>query len=113
MSIYALALAAWNGATAKFKLSGRLRAFYVDTISSGSRGDSYPPYCATGTAASLSGMATVSSSGADRTLAHELGHILINSGDHPADTRNLMNPTNTATGNELTDAQKSAIYANT
>jgi len=105
-------LNAWNGASATFKLSSKLRAFYVDTISSGSRGDSYPPYCATGTAAPLSGMATVSNSGADRTLAHELGHILINSGDHPADTKNLMHPTNTATGNELTDAQKTTIYAN-
>lgn len=105
-------LDSWNGAANNFKLGGRLRAFYVDTISSGSRGDSYPPYCATGTAAPLSGMATVSNSGADRTLAHELGHILINSGDHPGDTKNLMHPTNTATGNDLTAAQKTAIYTN-
>jgi len=102
----------WGGAANKFKLSSRLRAFYVDSISSGSRADSYPPYCATGTAAPLSGMATVSNTGASRSLAHELGHILINSGDHPADTNNLMNPTNTATGNDLTAAQQSSIYSN-
>ncbi len=102
----------WTGAASIFKLSGRMRAFYVDSISSGSRADSYPPYCATGTAAPLSGMATVSNTGASRSLAHELGHILINSADHPADTKNLMNPTNTATGNDLTAAQQSAIYNN-
>jgi hypothetical protein len=84
----------------------------VSLISSGDRGYSYPPYCATGAAAPISGMANVSNSGASRTLAHELGHILINSGDHPADTNNLMHPTNTATGNELTAAQKASIYAN-
>ncbi len=102
----------WNGSASKFKLSGRLRSFYVDSISSGSRADSYPPYCATGTAAALSGMATVSNTGASRSLAHELGHILINSGDHPADTKNLMNPTNTATGNDLIAAQQTTIYTN-
>lgn len=102
----------WNGATAKFKLSGKLRAFYVATVSSGDRAYSFPPYCATGPAAPVSGMANVSNSGASRTLAHEIGHILINSGDHPADTKNLMHPTNTATGNDLTAAQKAAIYAN-
>lgn len=103
----------WSGAAAKFKLASRLRAFYVSTISTGSRADSYPPYCATGTAAPLSGMATVSNSGASRSLAHELGHVLLNSPDHPSDPNNLMHPTNTATGSNLTAPQKAAIYANT
>jgi hypothetical protein len=102
----------WNGAVTTFKLGARLRAFYVATISTGSRADSYPPYCATGTAAPLSGMATVSNSGAGRSLAHELGHILLNSPDHPADAKNLMHPTNSATGSDLTAPQRASIYAN-
>jgi Domain of unknown function (DUF4157) len=102
----------YNGATTELGLSSRIRAFYVASISSGSRADSYPPYCATGTAAPLSGMVTVSNSGASRSLAHELGHILLNSATHPADTTNLMNPTNTATDNKLTPSQCATIYTN-
>jgi len=102
----------WVGAVTKFKFNNRLRAFYAEKISSGSRADSYPPYCATGTASGLSGMATVSNTGASRSLAHELGHILTNLPDHPDDTNNLMHPTNTSTGEELTPTQRAAIYAN-
>ncbi len=105
-------LNAYNGATAKMKLSSRIRAFYAATISSSSRADSYPPYCATGNAAPLNGMASVSNSAASRSLAHEIGHILLNSPDHPADTANLMHPTNSATDSKLTPAQCATAYAN-
>jgi hypothetical protein len=105
----------WNGSTSKFKLGGSLRSFYVASVFSGEisdRGYSFPPYCATGNAAPLNGMSVVTNTGANRTLAHELGHILLNSGDHPADTKNLMHSTNTATGNDLTATQQATIYHN-
>lgn len=104
--------AMWNGATTRFALSARVRAFYVGSLASGDRGYSVPGYCATGAAAGLNGLAGVSNSGRSRTLAHELGHILLNSDAHPDDTGNLMHPTNTATGNALTPEQQAAAYAN-
>ena len=105
-------LNAFNGGSTQFHLSGRLRAFYAETISSGNRADSYPPYCATGAAAPLAGMASISNSAAPRTLAHEFGHILLNSAVHPPDTNNLMHETNSATGEHLTPEQCATIYAN-
>ncbi|MEO6279545.1 MAG: hypothetical protein ABIP59_17200 [Roseateles sp.] len=103
-------LTAYGGSSLRFAPSGRIRAFYVDSVASGDRGYSNPAYCATGTASGLKDMAAVTNSGRDRTLAHELGHILMNSGDHPSDTNNLMHPTNTATGNELTITQMLSVY---
>lgn len=103
-------LAAYGGSTARFAPSGRVRAFYVDSVANGDRGYSNPAYCAAGTASGLRDMAAVTNSGRDRTLAHELGHILMNSADHPTDTNNLMHPTNTATGNDLTITQMISIY---
>jgi hypothetical protein len=105
-------LNAYSGATAQYGLTSPIRAFYAATISSGARGESYPPYCATGTAAAIRGMLKVTNSGADRTLSHELGHVLLNSGDHPPEMDNLMHPTNTATGEQLTAAQCAAANAN-
>jgi hypothetical protein len=102
----------WTGATARFKLSSRLRAFYPATVSPDARAYSRPPYCARGTAAPLNGMVGVSNSGKSRSLAHELGHILLNSGDHPADTGNIMHETNTSTGEALTPAQQATVYSN-
>jgi peptidoglycan hydrolase-like protein with peptidoglycan-binding domain len=101
--------ALFSGATADFGLSNPIRVFYVATLASGDRAYSQPAFCATGFASGLAGMAAVSNSGQPRSLAHELGHILLNSGAHPADTHNLMNPTNTATGEQLTPAQCSTI----
>ncbi|MGH9836398.1 MAG: eCIS core domain-containing protein [Blastocatellia bacterium] len=91
----------FSGATADFGLSSAIRIFYVASLSSGDRAYSIPAFCATGASAGLSGMAAVSNSAMPRSLTHELGHILLNSGVHPADTNNLMNPTNTATGEQL------------
>ncbi len=102
----------FSGATNELNLSSRIRAFYVSTISSRDRGYSLPPYCATGDAAALQGMVVVSNSGMQRTLAHELGHVLLNSGVHPPDTNNLMHETNTATGEQLTPEQCATINAN-
>jgi outer membrane protein OmpA-like peptidoglycan-associated protein len=102
----------FSGATREFNLSSRIRAFYVSSASSRDRGYSYPPFCATGPAAAVRNMAVVTNDAASRSLAHELGHILLNSRDHPADTKNLMHPTNTATGEQLEPAQCATIAAN-
>src|SRR6266404_2480765 len=95
----------FRGASADFGLTSPIRIFYVATLGTGSRAESIPAFCATGLAAGLNGMAAVGNSGLSRSLAHELGHIVLNSGVHPADTNNLMNPSNTATGEQLTAAQ--------
>lgn len=100
----------YNGAITAFSLGSRLKAFYVRSISTGDRGNSHPKYCAsTGVAAET---INVTNSGRRRTLAHEIGHVLLDSGDHPAATDNLMHPTNTSTGENLTAAQRSTIFAN-
>jgi len=101
--------ALFNGATAAFGLSARIRAFFVQQITGVSAsGYSYPPYCATGAAAALRNTAFIENSGDDSTLGHEIGHILLNSGAHPSG--NLMQPR--PRPNELTDPQCATIYAN-
>lgn len=99
-----------NGAVAAFSLSSRLKAFYVASLSSGARGNSTPPYCG-GTSVATNTL-SITNSGAARTLAHEIGHVLLDSGDHPAATDNLMHPTNTSTGENLTATQRSTVFAN-
>ena len=109
--------ALYNGATTTHKLSSRFRAFYVESISDKPRAYSLPPYCATGTHAPMVNMLAVSDTGEDRSLAHELGHILLNSGDHtgiddPSSKDNLMVPTNDATGEVIDATQCTRIYGN-
>jgi hypothetical protein len=105
------------GADAAFGLSGRIRAFYVDTYTPATgRGTSYPPYCATGAGAPLLNNVYVTNTGARRTLAHEIGHILLNSPahtgiDNPATADNIMVPTNTATGDAVDGTQCATIFA--
>jgi peptidoglycan hydrolase-like protein with peptidoglycan-binding domain len=98
-----------TGASADFGLSSPIRVFYVASTTPSDRGYSFPPFCATGASAGLNGMAAVTNTAASRTLAHELGHILMNSPTHPPDTNNLMHETNTATGEQLTAAQCATI----
>lgn len=76
------------GAAARFGLGARFRAFFPATLSGGgaASGYSYPPYCATGAAAGFRNIAVIENSGDSSTLAHELGHILLNSGGHPGGT---------------------------
>src|SRR5437868_5787780 len=107
----------YDGATAEFKLSSRMRAFYVQTFSGHvALGYSIPPYCATGTAASYANHLVIQDSGLKDTLAHELGHILLNSGEHkgidnPSDKNNLMfAPGRTAS--DLDASQCKIIYNN-
>ena len=71
-------------------------------------GYSLPPFCATGAAAPFRNMAIIQNTGDTSTLAHEIGHILLNSGAHPAHTLMSGRPR----PNELTDPQCSTIYKN-
>jgi hypothetical protein len=95
-------------ATARFGLGARIRAFFPPAIHTGTRAYSFPPFCATGLGAAVRGMANISNNGDNRTLAHEVGHILLNSGAHPAPT--LMGPGGGPV--RLTDPQCTTIYNN-
>jgi len=99
----------FRGASADFSLSNALRVFYVASVSSGDRGYSNPRLCGPAAVAGLTSMAVITNGAASRSLAHELGHILLNVGVHPPDTNNVMHETNTATGEQLTAAQCSTI----
>ena len=101
------------GATARFGLSSRLRAFYLLNIGSGARAESFPPYCATGGAASVRNMIKITNNSNGRTLAHETGHILLNNGDHPANLQRVMGPAGGAPqGEAFLDSECSTLYAN-
>lgn len=76
-------------ASTTFGLAARFRAFFPATLSGGggaASGYSFPPFCATGAAAGFRNIAVIENSGDSSTLAHELGHILLNSSAHPGGT---------------------------
>jgi len=108
----------YDQATATFGLSSRIRAFYVDDMNpSVALATSFPAVWATGVAAPYEGMVIVTNAAASRSLAHEIGHILLNADGavhtgHPGGTSNLMEPTATATGETLEPTQCATIFAN-
>jgi hypothetical protein len=109
--------AAYDGATAQFGLTGRIRAFYVESLVGGSRATSFPANWATGAAAPYEGMVIVTNGGATRTLAHEIGHILLDADGtvhttHPGGTGNIMEPTSSSTGSTLDPSQCPTIFGN-
>jgi hypothetical protein len=106
-----------SGATAAFSLGSRIKVFYVESMTPSERAVCFPRYCAGGARAPFRDHAYVTNSGANRSLAHEFGHILLNNGNHtgvdnPSDTSNLMVPTNSATGENLDNSQRATIYGN-
>jgi hypothetical protein len=116
-AIHAEQTAAYDGATGTFGLTGRIRAFYVESLVGGSRATSFPANWATGTAAPYEGMVIVTNGGATRTLAHEIGHILLDADGtvhttHPGGTANIMEPTSSSTGSTLDPAQCPTVHAN-
>jgi hypothetical protein len=98
-------------ATTRFGLSARIRAFFVATYSGYPGGVAYsrPPYCATGTAAALRGMAIIQNASGRGDLAHETVHILQNSGTH-LPSPNLMSADPVAVA--LNNTQCRAVYNN-
>ena len=103
-------LALFRGATARFGLGSRIRAFFVPSFS-GSAGLAYsvPPFCATGAAAATRGMVVIQNSSNRGDLAHESVHVVHNSGAHQADP-NLMGTGPTVV--QLDDPQCTRIYNN-
>lgn len=109
--------AMFNGATTLYSLGSRMRVFYIDTLS-GQEALAYslPPYCATGAAAPYVNHAVIKNAALDDTLAHEFGHILINSGDHhgiddTSDSCNIMYAPG-RTGSVIDASQANIIYNN-
>ena len=104
--------ALFNGAAAAFGLGARFRAFFPATLSGMvASGYSYPPFCATGPASPFRNFLVAINTGDTTTLAHELGHILLNSPDHPAGS--LMSPRPAAPAMRaprLSDPQCTSIY---
>jgi Domain of unknown function (DUF4157) len=101
--------ALYRSARAAFGFGARIQAFFVPTITGyNASAFSLPRYCATGAAAPFRDTVIIENSGDDSTLAHEIGHILLNAGGHPAAT--LMAPR--PRPNEITDAQCRTIYNN-
>ena len=96
-------------ATSRFGLSGRYKVFYVRSMHPRLRGVNFSPDCGSGDRSPFNRHLYVANSAGRRTLAHELGHIPIRGlrdhSTHNDGTRNLMEPTNTATGEHLTSAQ--------
>ena len=101
----------FRGATARFGLGARLRAFYPATLTGQAvTGYSVPAFCATGTATALRRMIVLTNPTTREDLAHEVGHVLLNSGDHPAS--NLMSRTAPRAVVRLNDTQCTTIYNN-
>lgn len=98
-------------ATTRFGLRASLRAFFPATLrGTGAAGYSVPPFCAIGGGSALRGMAVISNIADTGDFAHEVGHILLNSGAHPA--ANLMNPYGPPQGERLTNNQCNTINNN-
>jgi hypothetical protein len=67
---------------------GMIHAYFVPALSAGSRGESFwASVTPNGVRAVI-----VSDSAASDTFAHELGHVLLNDGNHHSDPDNLMAP---------------------
>jgi hypothetical protein len=101
--------ALYGGATTAFGLTARIRAFFASGFNGyNASGYSLPQYCATGPAAPFRGVAVIVNTGDTSALAHEIGHILLNSGAHPSGS--IMQPR--PRPNEITDPQCKTIYTN-
>jgi len=90
-------------ATQEFGLSGRIRAFYVESMTPTLRGFAISEVCATGPMAPLEGMVAVMNGVGRRTLPHEFGHVLLNvrAGAHSVLSSNIMHISPGATGEDL------------
>src|SRR5438445_13829757 len=103
----------YTGATAAHGLSSRMRVFFpASTSGYPARAFSRPPYCAGG----FPNHVVIYPNALPDTMAHEFGHILLNSAAHagivnPADTTNLMVSPG-RTGSNLDTSQCATIFEN-
>jgi len=99
------------GATSMLGLTGKIKVFYVQSMTPANNGVSAPPFCATGVAAPFMFHTYISNSANQRTLAHEMGHQLLNCECHgQVDPNNLMVPN--SPGSNLEPAQEATIFTN-
>ncbi len=99
----------FDKSAAKFSLSSRMRVFYVASFTGiVAGGYSSPEYCATGDEAPYVNHVVMQNNVRTAGLAHEFGHILLNSGDHTSPP-NLMEP---ASGTVIDASQCKTIYNN-
>jgi hypothetical protein len=104
--------ALFRNGSATFGMAARFRAYFVATVS-GIDASGYSCIAADAPAPLFRNKIVVENSGDDATLAHELAHILRNSGTHPAGTVAGGRPAAPAERMPLlTDAQCTAIYNN-
>jgi hypothetical protein len=100
-------VALYTGATTAHSLTGRIRSFYVRSLSGPAiDAHSYQASCQ----ASTNEMVEVANDAGGRELAHEFGHILLDSTAHSSDSNNLM--ADPDPGTQLTAAQRTTIYGN-
>ena len=103
-----------RSANRDFTLSGHVRVFFISALASGANAAS----CARNgiTNPLMRGFTTLGNNGNGRTLGHELGHQLINTGptvdDHPAkaDVTRVMSPN--VPGETFTERECTRIHAN-
>lgn len=103
------------GANSDFNLGSRIRVFYVPALSTRDRASSCPP---AGIPTLFKGVTWLGNHSEGRTLGHEIGHQLIDSGpgvdDHPRrqPTRLMATSNDTLTGETLIDSECTRIYRN-
>ena len=95
--------------TTTFNLGGRLRVLYFERINPSARATSHRK---TGSTPLTVNHVYMTNRAASRTLAHEFGHILLDGNFHHLPADNLMHPSNTATGSNLTPDQCKTIREN-
>ena len=100
------------GATAEFGLSSRIKVFYVASMTPSNQGTSAALLCATGPRAPLRDMVVVMNGHNRRTLAHEFGHILMNTfADHSVVPNNLLHISRGSTGERLEPVQCAIVFS--
>jgi hypothetical protein len=101
------------GSTEQFGLTGRIKVFYVASMTPSLQGLSTAPLCATGPRAPLRDVVYVMNGHSQRALAHEFAHILMNTfGEHSVRPDNLQHIDAGATGDErLEPVQCGIIFA--
>jgi hypothetical protein len=100
------------GVRSMFALSGRILAIFVRDTSPAVLAYSFPPFCATGGATAMAGVSVLTNNTSVRGLAHELGHHLLNNGNHPANPVNLMAALAVPPGEQLSATDCGTIFAN-
>jgi hypothetical protein len=99
----------YEGTEEDFKLSGRIRVFYIHQLSN----RIYPGASEwTECAGRPMNMAAIPNRAYRRTLAHEIGHILLKQFGHSSDITNLMTPSGDSTDSKLTSMQCNTINSN-